>query len=359
MLPLDEERTTLLTPQLRRTAVLTAITVFLMVSIILGVDLLFLATFSLSFLFLLAYLFSRWTLRSLKLKVVSSPEVMEGQTSMLRFQLINEGLIPRYLVELRIRLPVGVEPLEHPHLIFGQLMPRQIAEGTLQVRFRRRGLHPVGKGQLWAQDPLGLFVATRQVSLDAEVLVYPRPKPIPLIAEGAGVMLSWDETPTTFSLPLSWGDEFWGVRQYQPGDELRRIHWKVTAHRNELSVVATLPYLEHGAFLLLDRHPVSHQEVGEETTLDELVRIAAFLVRQWVMRGLRVVFWAPPTPPVTVEREWHSVWRTLALLELEPFALSDLKAIGRGVILTTSFSPLLSVFTKASTFGWKVWTLSR
>ncbi len=356
---IEDERTTLLTPRLRRTAVITAIVAFLLVSLVLGVELLFLITFSLILLLVLAYLFAHWMLRPLELKVISSPEVVERQEANLRFKLVNKGRLPRYLVEVKVQLPQGMEALDLPHLVFGQVLPRQSAEASLRVRFHKRGLHTVGQAQLWGQDPLGLFIVKKSVTAQEKVLVYPCPKPLTLLPQGAEQALRWDETKSVVFLSSSSGDEIWGVRPYQPGDELRRIHWKVTAHKGELSVLETLPYLQHGAVLLLDRHPVSHRPVkgNDETTLDDLVRYAAFLIRRWVKSGWQVVFWAPPEPPVMVGQEWQPVWRQLALLQPEPFHLTDLQPVGHGVILTTPFSPLPSVFRHAALFGWSLWAM--
>lgn len=356
---IEDERTTLLTPRLRRTAVITAIIAFSLVSLVLGVELLLLITFSLILLLALAYLFAHWMLHPLKLQVISSPEVVERQETTLRFKLVNNGRLPRYLVEVKVQLPDGMEALDLPHLVFGQVLPHQSAEMSLRVRFHKRGLHPVGQAKLWAQDPLGLFIVTKAVTAQEKVLVYPYPKPLNLLPQGAQQALRWDETKSVFFLPSSSGDEMWGVRPYQPGDELKRIHWKVTAHKGELSVLETLPYLQHGAVLLLDRHPVSHRPINGdgETTLDELVRYAAFLVRQWIKSGWKVVFWTPPEPPVTVGQEWQPVWRQLALLQPEPFHLTDLQPVFHGVILTTPFSPLYSVFRRSLSFGWSLWAM--
>lgn len=353
----EDERTTILTPRLRRTAIVTASLAFLAVSLILGNELMFLVTFSLLALMVLAKILAYWTLRPLKFEATGTPEAVEGQTVSLKLGLVNKGVFPRYLVEVEMLPQDGVEVVESNHLVFGELIPHQPSEATVKVRFRRRGLHPIGRAILRAQDPLGLFVATREVQTAEQVLVYPYPKPLPIEPEGATERLRWDESNIRATLPSMTGDEFWGVKPHQPGDPFRRIHWKITAHRGELSVIQTLPSFRQGGVILLDRHPAAHRPISAdgETTLDELVRYAAFLVRQWVRHHRQVIFWAPPDPPLKVNGDWFPVWRKLALLEPELFQLKDLESMGQGIVLTTPYSPFLSLYLRAQ--GWQVWVL--
>ncbi|MEZ8222095.1 Uncharacterized conserved protein, DUF58 family, contains vWF domain [Candidatus Fervidibacteria bacterium JGI MDM2 JNZ-1-D12] len=353
----EDERTTILTPRLRRTAVITAALAFLAVSLVLGNELMFLVTFSLLALMGLAKIFAYWTLRPLQFEATGTPEAIEGQSVPVKLRLVNKGILPRYLVEVKLLPQDGVEVLEPSHLVFGQLLPHQPSEEVVKVKFWRRGLHPIGRAILCAQDPLGLFIANREVQTSEQVLVYPYPKPLPIEPEGATERLRWDESNIRAPLPSLTGDEFWGVRPYQTGDPLRRIHWKITAHQGELSIIQTLPSFRQGGVILLDRHPAAHRPISAdgETTLDELVRYAAFLVRQWIRHHRQVIFWAPPDPPLRVNGDWHPVWRKLALLEPELFHLKDLEAMGQGIVLTTPYSPFLSTYLRSQ--GWQVWVL--
>ncbi|MFA0760021.1 MAG: hypothetical protein HZLCBSQH_000106 [Candidatus Fervidibacterota bacterium] len=367
----DAIETTLLTPRLRRTALLTAIIAFALVSLVLGIPLLFLITFSLILLWAFAFLFAHWLLRPLRLEVIASPEVLEGQPNLLRFRLVNEGRLPRFLVEAWITLPSEAETDRPPHLVFGSASRQQLAEADLTLRFRRRGLYAIETAELWGQDPFGLFIVRRTVKLDTTILVYPNPKPLALMPQGAEQVPKWEETAKTLWLPTPTGVEAWGVRAYQPGDPLRFIHWKMTAHRGDLFVRHMLPALREGGFLLLDRHPNAHnawdagrgvQDKGRnrgETTLDELVRVAAFLLREWLQGGYQVHFWVPPDPPLVVTgKDWHTVWRLLALLSPQPYTLpADFAGQGAGVILTTPLSPFLAQFEQARQAGWTVWQL--
>ncbi len=352
----DELPGSLLAPRLRRTAVITAIVCFGLVSLVLGIDLLFLATLSLALLTAAAYLFGSWNLKPLKVAVRSDPEVLEGQPAKVTFTLSSEGRVPRYLVEMAVKVPPGAVALSDPLLIFGQILPGQSTSVTLKMVFRRRGLYWIGEGILVSQDPLGLFVSERSVNPGSEILVYPRPKPVSISPMGQEERVRWEDVEASLPLPSPSGTEFYGVRDYRPGDDLRRIHWKMTAHRTNLMVLETMPHPQQGAFLFLDRHPSAFAPSGGLDLLDELTRVAAFLVRHWILSGYQVHFWAPPDPVVHLEKDWYPVWRSLALMEPRPYALTTLDAVPMGVVLTTDLSPMMGLFRRGFGSGWIIWT---
>jgi uncharacterized protein (DUF58 family) len=75
--------------------------------------------------------------------------------------------------------------------------------------------------------PLGLFRAWTVVIPTARCLVYPQPAPDPppLPMSGAG-----DQG----ALQRGEGEHFHGLREYRPGDPLRRIAWRTSARHQKL-----------------------------------------------------------------------------------------------------------------------------
>jgi uncharacterized protein (DUF58 family) len=78
------------------------------------------------------------------------------------------------------------------------------------------------------------------------------------------------------------GLDFYGVRDYQPGDELRRIHWPATAHHNRLTVVEFERGASENVAVLLDTRAGSEFGTGVDTTLEVGVRVAASVIR-WAL----------------------------------------------------------------------------
>ena len=96
-----------------------------------------------------------------------------------------------------------------------------------------RGVWAVGPVTATLVDPLGLWAKTFCAVTTTWFVVHPRARalaPLPRSAAGtsSGALRS--------SRPVPHGEELRGVREYEPGDDLRRVHWRSTARWDRLMV---------------------------------------------------------------------------------------------------------------------------
>lgn len=118
----------------------------------------------------------------------------------------------------------------------------------------RRGRHAIGPLRVDVSDPFGL-VYRRHAYGDAEPLtVLPRRVDLPPIAPRGS-----SEDGATMPAPqnVGLGDDDVIARTYLPGDALKRIHWKATAHRAELMVRQEEQQVTPRAAVHVDCEPVS------------------------------------------------------------------------------------------------------
>jgi uncharacterized protein (DUF58 family) len=113
------------------------------------------------------------------------------------------------------------------------LAPGERRAATFRLPTSRRGRFRLGPMVLELRDPFGLASATRQCAPVASLSVHPRVEQLradalPGDARGEAVV----PVPARAST----GDEFYGLRHYEEGDDLRRIHWRSTARFDELMV---------------------------------------------------------------------------------------------------------------------------
>jgi uncharacterized protein (DUF58 family) len=110
------------------------------------------------------------------------------------------------------------------------------------------------------------------------------------------------------------GGDVAGVRQFQPGDRLRRINWRVTGRTGELHVTATYSDRDTEVLLVLD----SGQDLGRppETSLDIGVRAAAAVAEHYLRAGDRVGFvdLGRPQRPVPARNGRNHLVRLLDVL---------------------------------------------
>jgi uncharacterized protein (DUF58 family) len=70
------------------------------------------------------------------------------------------------------------------------------------------------------------------------------------------------------------GDEFYGLREYRPGDDLRRVHWKSTARLDQLIIRQPENLLQGRLTLAIDLRAPLH----DTTTLEAALSAAASIL---------------------------------------------------------------------------------
>lgn len=161
-----------------------------------------------------------------------------------------------WLVSLNRRVDVREQPV-------GDVPPRGEVEVPVEAVARARGHVRLRGVTLARADPLGLVRALRHIPLPGTVLVLPRRYPLPsLTLPGARRY-----QPGGIALASSVGDseEFMSLREYRPGDPLKRIHWRSSARvgRPVVREYQDEFFVRHG--LVLDTFlPAGAGEVFEE-----------------------------------------------------------------------------------------------
>ncbi|MFM9996511.1 MAG: DUF58 domain-containing protein [Phycisphaerales bacterium] len=112
--------------------------------------------------------------------------------------------------------------------------PRAASDAAAPLRPERRGVARLSAVRVWSTFPFGL--ARKSLTFELPHTVEVRPAALPLrpglvqrLAARAAAGLGAERV-------VGAGDEFFGVREYVPGDSLRRIAWRATARTGALVV---------------------------------------------------------------------------------------------------------------------------
>jgi uncharacterized protein (DUF58 family) len=210
-----------------------------------------------------------------------------GDLLHLETRLSNRKLLPVPWIEAWERLPRAllssptvVEPaVDEPGAGWlrqgAALWPYQRARWRHSLECRRRGAYTLGPAYLRSGDPFSLFEHGADVPGTQELIVYPRVVPLrrlglalrhpSLDAVGARSLVT-DPTRTA------------ALRDYQPGDPQRLIHWPTTARRGELQVRVLEPATSLRVSLVLDvRSWRFYGDAPFETAVSALASIAVYL----------------------------------------------------------------------------------
>lgn len=110
------------------------------------------------------------------------------------------------------------------HLQYGDAAPVRLSTSTAMVLpALSRGSYPLARFKLWSEHPLGLIRCWTYPQLACQVWVYPQPQRLA-------------ELQTSASDQADSNDSIDGLRDYQPGDALRRVDWPRLARQQRLVV---------------------------------------------------------------------------------------------------------------------------
>ncbi|MBI3408930.1 MAG: DUF58 domain-containing protein [Planctomycetes bacterium] len=170
--------------------------------------------------------------------------------------VILDDLLPaKDLSESRLRLRVKKKRMKIV-LIGGHSQ----ADLDYQIEFRMRGYYQLGPLVLESGDLFGLHRRYRVGTEPSFVLVYPRV--VPLEGYDVASRAPIGEVRMTHRLYED-PTRIAGVRGYESGDPLNRIHWRATARMGTLHCKVYEPSTIAGATLVLDFHEHGYDENRE------------------------------------------------------------------------------------------------
>ncbi|HLY83325.1 MAG TPA: DUF58 domain-containing protein, partial [Acidimicrobiales bacterium] len=150
------------------------------------------------------------------------------------------------------------------------LAPGETVRAAYRLPTSERGIFPLGPLLIGLTDPFGLAQRTTQAAPVATLTVFPRIDSVRPLAATRGA----DPRGSTGRPAVATGGEdFYALRPYQTGDDLRRVHWSSTARHDELMIrQSELP--AHGRMTVLaDLRSMAHSPESLELTLSAVASI--------------------------------------------------------------------------------------
>lgn len=207
-----------------------------------------------------------------------------GETISLDLSLVNRKVLPVGWVRVVDRVPMAlpidgievlatdVETVGRVTLVFALRWFERVSR-HYTIRCLHRGFYQFGPVELEAGDVYGLFSRKRRIDQPQWFIVYPKvesltalglPPKEPFGPAKAERQLFDDPIRTV------------GVRDYHPEDELRRIHWKATARRQELQSRVYEPSTAHNLIVLVNVATLAkHWQGYVPERLERVVSVAA------------------------------------------------------------------------------------
>ncbi|MBI4564863.1 MAG: DUF58 domain-containing protein [Planctomycetes bacterium] len=264
------------------------------------------------------------------------PEMVHGtQPFSVTLRLWNrKRLVPLVRVRIEDRLSQDGRwaALQPPPVIVPYGRPGRKVRSTFSVSVHQRGWARFGPVTVTSEFPPGLVACRVTLDIQDQVLVLPRPgvisrSPQTSLAGRLAAVRSLRDLAST-------GDEFAGVREYRPGDNLRRIHWRTSARLPQRLFVRELEDTHvREAIVILDTFLPNPGDLRGRSRLERAISFAIALTSALLEEGAWVRFRAafPESTEMALDpsrRMLSDLERALALIapSLSP-VVSDLLAL--------------------------------
>lgn len=164
--------------------------------------------------------------------------------------------------------------------------PSQPLVAHYEVHCRARGVYQVGPAEVSVSDAFGLSEHRRSAGGIDRLTVYPRIERLRGFPAVRGMDPAVQSTRPTFA-PHG-GDDFFTLREYHTGDDLRRVHWPSSAKRDSLMIKQLEVPWQSRALVLLD---VRAERYPTPEAFEQAVRGAASAVTHLHQGGFSPDVW--------------------------------------------------------------------
>jgi len=254
----------------------------------------------------------------MSLRLIAHPvaDAEAGRPLRVGYTLVNTSrLLPNFAIELEEelgtpRVPAGARTRD-PGVVV-HLPPRARARTASRVVPTRRGRLELARVRVRTSFPFGLFVKRLVFPAPRAITVYP--EPLAIARAAIDDALPSDESPTRHLARRGSGFEYYGIREYRPGDPLRSVAWKHSARRGDLLVTE---YPDPAADVLVLELAPPDARIDDETFERALSLIYTLVKRSSSARRLGLVVpWAGiAIHPGAGDAHRRRVGRALAVLD--------------------------------------------
>jgi uncharacterized protein (DUF58 family) len=246
---------------------------------------------------------------------LGSTAVHNGDTVQVTLTLRNPG---KRAVR-NVTIVDEVEGLGVANFEVAGIAPESLATATYRVMCRPRGVYRVGPCRAVSADPLGLAELPAPDGPTDTLVVYPTVERL----TGFPIVRGQDPTMAASRPEHSQrgGEDFYTLREYQRGDDLRRVHWPSSARTDRLMIRQLETPWQSRALVLLDvRASVYESNDAFETAVSG----AASVVSHLVGSGFDADLWAGDPNAIDATR-YSAALEKLALVQ--PSDNIDMQAV--------------------------------
>jgi uncharacterized protein (DUF58 family) len=207
-------------------------------------------------------------------------QVHDGDRAIVEVTLSTSRRIPQAIVLDE------VSGLGTARFVADRVEPHNPMIARYEVLCRPRGVYTVGPAIVQVRDPLALCEAGGTAGKIDRLVVYPAVEDLDGLPLGRGHDPTVNTSRASFS--QTGGEDFFTLREYQQGDDLRRVHWPSSAKRGELMIRQLEMPWQSRALVLLDPRQTAYPDAE---AFEHAVQGVASAFRHLFRNGYTPTLW--------------------------------------------------------------------
>lgn len=206
------------------------------------------------------------------------PRVHAGSPSRVELTVHNQGTRRTPVLGVRDPFDGG---RRWARFLLSPLTVGEQARAAYRLPTERRGVYDLGPLEVHLSDPFGVAAWKAHAAPATQLTVFPRVDVIEPLPQTLGHdPHAATDHPTAIGRG---GEDFYGLRPYEQGDDLRRVHWPTTAKTGELMIRQDEMPWQGRATVVLD----VRRNLHTPASLEDAVSAAASIVSAaWRQRSL-------------------------------------------------------------------------
>lgn len=223
-----------------------------------------------------AFVLNGWltftSLKGVHIERVLPERAMAGDPFSVELTLVNRKRILSSWLMSAVDHIEGLGVQLTPEIVFIRVAGRESQRGHYHVQLAKRGVYTLGPVHVDTRFPLGLVQRGISLPVPASLKVYPRLGKL-TTEWRRKLQTATEQTASQASHAGHSADEFHRLREYRVGDDLRSVHWRTSARRNELMVREYRDSRDRSLLVLLDTWMPPHPD---ETCLQSMEQAISF-----------------------------------------------------------------------------------
>lgn len=247
--------------------------------------------------FLLLLLNILFIKNKLRISIQTTGTVNKNEEGLIKLHVVNRSFLPVSKARLLIALENTLTGEEFEQVINLSLNAKEEELFPIQLSSQLCGAVKIKIKSITYYDFLGIFQRKSQVEEVDTLYVLPNSYPIELVLEEEDGMITED----VFIQANRKGDnglEIFGIREYEPGDSVKHVHWNLTSKFNELIVKELTEEVSFNFLLAIDLTSFFKESLQDQVPymIDSLVEATVSVSEAILKKGYgHAITWLDPS----------------------------------------------------------------